>query len=384
MVARTSSKKYNQAAQVAKLFGFDVEKSLSVSSEAIKLAKQAKKEPKYFDPNMPPIEEAVEMVLRYKEFEKENGSIEMFKYFDKPATGSHSKLRKRPGEDQISLNIMGVEKSVAEALMIKTISTILAESGIKKHTLHLNNVGGKESQTQFNREATAFFRKNISLLNATCRQYFKESVHTLITEGGDQCKILKEHAPEPLDFLGEETRQKFSNLLERTEALGIPYEINPDVLGDLNYSNHTTFQFVDDSTGKVVAAGTRYNLLSKKMGMRREIPAMSANVWLQKSKEITDTSLKKIDDSKIYLLQVGPEAKTAALRTLELLWQNRIFVKHSIVKDKVSAQIAISKKLKAEYIIIIGHKEALDGNTMVRDHEVLEEGLKHIANSTSI
>src|SRR5690606_7028747 len=147
---------------------------------------------------------------------------------------SHTKHRKRPGEEQVSLHILGVENSIAEAIMIKTISMILSDSGCKNHTLHLNNIGGKESRTQFNREATAFFRKHISMLNADCRQYLKDSVHTLIVEGGDQCRVLKEHAPEPMDFLNEDTRKEFGLLIERVETFEIPYEINGDILGDLN------------------------------------------------------------------------------------------------------------------------------------------------------
>jgi histidyl-tRNA synthetase len=363
------SQKYNQSALVARHYGFEVEKSLSVSKDAIKTAKLGKKEPKYIDGSLPPIEEVSQLLMNYKEYAKEHGDTPQMLYFDNPATGSHDKLRKRPGEDQVSLHTLGISGSIAESILIKTIDVILKDSGAKNYTLHLNNIGGKESQTQFTRETTAFFRKNISLLNANCRQFFKQGVHTLITEGGDQCKIIKEHAPEPMDFLSEETRKNFGDLIERVEAFQIPYEINPDVLGDLNYSSFTTFKFIEDDTGKVLASGTRYNLLSKKIGLRKEIPAMSANIWLGKSREITTASLDKIEKSRNFILHVGHEAKTATLKLLDLMLENKIYTKHALNRDKVSAQIQLSKKLKSEYIIILGHKEALEGNVMIRDHE---------------
>lgn len=368
-MATKKIQKYNQSALVARHYGFEIEKNFSVSKDAIKLAKLGRKEPKYIDNSLPPIEEVSELLINYKEFAKEHGEVPQMLYFDSPASGSHNKLRKRPGEDQISLHTLGIINSVAEAILIKTIDVILKESGAKNYTLHLNNIGGKESQTQFNRETTAFFRKNISLLNANCRQFFKQGVHTLITEGGDQCKIIKEHAPEPMDFLSEETRKNFGELIERVEAFQIPYEINPDVLGDLNYSSFTTFKFIENDSGKILASGTRYNLLAKKIGLRKDIPAMSANVWLGKTKEITTTSLDKIDNSKNFILHVGNEAKTATLKLLDLMLENKIYTKHALNRDKVSAQIQLSKKLKSEYVIILGHKEALEGNVMIRDHE---------------
>jgi len=368
-MATKTIKKYKHSALVAKHFGFDIQKNLSVSKDSVKLGKLGKKEPKYIDPTMPPIEEASEMLVKYKAFAKENGDVPMMIYYDNSATGSHTKLRKRPGEELVGLHSIGIEDTIAEAVMIKTIDIMLTESGSKNYTLHLNNMGGKESQTLFHREATAFFRKNISLLNANCRQLFKKNVHTLITEGGDQCKIIKEHAPEPMDFLAEETRKKFGELIERVEAFNISYEINPDILGDLNYSSYTTFKFIENDTGKVLAAGTRYNLLSKKLALRKEIPAISANIWLEKTKEISDISLDKIDKSTNFVLQIGREAKTVTLKLLALMLENKIYAKHSLNRDKVSAQIQLTKKLGTEYLIIVGHKEALEGNVMIRDFE---------------
>jgi histidyl-tRNA synthetase len=368
-MAKKNSKKYNYSALIAKHFGFDVQSSFSVNNESIKLGKTAKKEPKYFDNHMPPIEELIQMISNYKEFEKEHGPVPQMLYFDSPATGSHTKHRKRPGEELVTLHIMGVENSIAEAIMIKTISVILSECGQKKHMLHLNNVGGKESRTQFNREATAFFRKHISMLNANCRQFLKDGVHTLITEGGDQCRILKEHAPESMDFLNEDTRKEFSALIERIETFEMPYEINADVLGDLNYSNHTTFHFVEEKTGKVIAAGSRYNLLCKKMGLRKEIPAISANVWIKSPKTVAESAFEKIDNSKNFILQLGDQAKTFTLQVLTELWHGKVHAKHNLIKDRLSPQIQESKKEKAENIIIVGHKEAMDMNVMIRDAE---------------
>lgn len=368
MATKNNNTKYNYSALVAKHFGFEVEKQLNVSNEAIKLAKLAKKEPKYFDSNMPPIEELTQLLLNYKEFAKGNGPVPQLLYFDNPASGSHSKHRKRPGEESVSLNILGVEDSIAESIMLKTISVILSECGYKKHSLLLNNVGGKESRTQFNREATAFFRKHINMLNADCRQYLKDGVHSLITEGGDQCKVLKEHAPEPMDFLNEDTRKGFSSLIERIETFELPYEISGDILGDLNYSNHTTFHFVDKD-GKVIAAGSRYNLLCKRVGIRKDTPAISANIWIKKPKTITQTALNKIDTTKNFILQLGQHAKTFTLQVLTELWNNKVYVKHDLIKDRISPQIQESKKAKADNIIIIGHKEAMDLNVMIRDAE---------------
>ena len=109
--------------------------------------------------------------------------------------------------------------------------------------------------------------------------------------------------------------------------------------------------------------------MCKRVGIRKDIPAISANIWIKKPKTITESALNKIDNSKNFILQLGQHAKTFTLQVLTELWQNKIYVKHNLIKDRISPQIQESKKAKAENIIIIGHKEAMDLNVMIRDAE---------------
>lgn len=362
----SSAKTFLNTAQVASHFGFEIENKVSVDSKSVKLGKEIIKDPKTLDEYLPPVEEIIQIVQDFRE-QQRTGKNVIFRYFDQMATGSYDKQRKRAGEEQVSLHILGVEKSLAEAVLIKTIAVMLEESGVKKFTLHINNIGDKIAQTQYTREAKAFFRKHINLLNPTCQQFFKTSVHDLIVKGGDQCRVLKEHGPEPMDFLDEATRTRFSTLLEYVESFDIPYEIDHDLLGDATYSSHTQFRFIDDKTGKVVAAGSRYNMFSKKLGSRKDFYAIGANIWLKKSKRVSSKSVQKIIDSDMFLLQLGQEAKISTLQVLDSLWKERIHIRHSLNRDMASSQIQLATQLKSKKIIIIGHKEAMENSVMVKD-----------------
>ncbi len=364
MAKTTKTKNFKKAALVAKYFGFDSETKFNVENDTIKLCAGIKKEKKYLDEYLPAMEEVAQLILN---FTAKDSTASVFKYFDQPASGDHNQSRKRTGMDQMSLHVVGVENSIADGLMIKTIKTILEDHGHKNLVLHLNNVGGKETQTQFNREATNFFRKHIAMLTPVCRQYFKEGIHSLVVNGGEDCKILKEHAPEPMDYLSDEGRVKFRELIEYIESFDLPYEIDSYILGDPNYSTHTVFQIIDGDSGKVLAAGTRYDLLSKKLGTRKDVCAISANVWVEESKPITEKALKKSDENKFFMIQVGTRAKILALDLIERLYKDKIYVKHRIARDKLASQLQLAGKLNSEYYIIIGHKEALDKSAIIKD-----------------
>ena len=69
------------------------------------------------------------------------------------------------------------------------------------------------------------------------------------------------------------------------------------------------------------------------------------------------------------MLQIGQTARTFALEVLEKLWKEKIHVKNALTKDRLTPQIILSKKVRAEHLMIIGHKEALDKCIMYRDSE---------------
>jgi len=376
--------KFFEAAGIAKYFGFEIGNAYPVTMDDIKAVKAAQKEVGYLDDNLFPMEEALSILKNYKE-ELGKESIEpKLLYYEGSANGSHKKRRKKPGEEIINLHILNIPKSIAEAIVIKTAVTILEENGIKNICVKINNIGGKDAQTAFIREATAHYRKNINDMNVNCRQYFKDGVHTLTKKGKNQCSIVHEEAPRTMDFLGDETRKHFGEIIEFMETMAIPYEIDSFVLGDQNYSTHTVFEIVDLDSKKVVAAGSRYNMLYKKIGTRKEIPAIGAVVNIPKQKTITTKLLKKIESTKIFFMQLGYVAKLNSIKIIDDLRKEGISVKHKIYRDRLTNQISASKKAKSEHIIITGQKEALEGTVLFRDKESKSQSVIELNNLAKV
>lgn len=363
------TKKFFESAVIARYFGFEIADAYAVSKDDIKTTKDAQKEVGYLDDNLFPMEEAISILRNYKEEIGKETIEPKLLYFEGSAPGSHKKRRKKPGEDFVNMHIVNVEKSIADATLIKVAQVMLQENGIKDICVRVNNIGGKDSQTAFLREATNYYRKNINEMSVNCRQYFKDGVHTLIKKGKNQCSIVHENAPRTMDFLGDETRKHFSEVIEFLETMSIPYEIDPFLTGDQNYSSHTVFEIIDLKTEKVVAAGSRYNLLYKKIGTRKEIPSVGMVVNLPKQKLITERSLQKIENSSVFFLQLGYEAKLNSLRIIDDLRKENIPIKHKLYRDRLTNQISASKKAKSEYLVITGQKEAMEGTALFRDKE---------------
>lgn len=372
--AKETSKKNTKEVKISEnlipaiYFGFKISEPKEVLTEDIRLAKTLYKEKGFLHDNLFPIEELVANLRHFKEREEDSMSP-MLAIHEGVASGSHTKHRNKTGEELISLHILGVETSIAEALAIKTTEAILHENGYKNVYFKINDLGGKTAQNKFSKEGTAYFRKYIVNLTPDDRQLFKESLHQLITKTKNIDDELFQNSPKPMDFLGDETRKNLSELLEFLEALETPHEINGFLLGEPNYSSDTVFEVSDEATGKILGYGTRYDLLARKIGIRKDIPALSVLIRVKKTKTAGAKTIQKVKEPSLFLIQVGYTAKIKALKIIDDLRKAGIAVKHAIYRDKLSSQIIYAKKYPHDYDLIIGHKESIENSVIVRDSQ---------------
>jgi histidyl-tRNA synthetase len=277
---------------------------------------------------------------------------------------------KKTVEKKIDLEIMGSNRSVAEALSIATSIAILKEYKYEDLVVEINSLGDRESISRFTRELTSYFRKNISSLPAKCRQTFKEDVLSVLACDNKNCEVINEEAPKALSCLSDYSREQFREILEYLEKLEIPYEINNCLVGNRDITAQTVFEIKgkanEHAHQEILAVGTRHDLLAKKFGYKKEVPVLS--VKLDFKNQIKNKDLvRKIEKPKLHFIQLGLDAKYKALGLIEFLRQNHIFINQALSRDKMGSQLGMAEKMKIPYVIIMGQKEALDNTVMIRN-----------------
>lgn len=373
---KNTKKAISKSFVISQYFGFHSMSLPAVNKEDMTKAKSIRKGYTYIDKCLPPLEEQLALLRDYKDSDVKNEPHPLMLCTEGQARGSHKKRRKRPGEKIYNLHIIGTPKSIADAILIKTALCILEEAGHKNMSLNINSVGGKESLTQFNRELSNYYKKHLHELNPTCKQVFKDGTHALVN-CGQVSEELQVSAPSPFTFLSDSSREHFREVLEYLETQDIPYEINKDVLGDPHYSTNTVFTIIDEKTGKILASGSRYNGLAKKVGIRKDVPCAVVTLNVDKDKTVSPRQLPDLSKSKFYFIQLGFDAKLKSLEVIEALRKAKIPVYQSLSKDKISSQLQIAKKMKFPYILVMGQQEAKEGVVLVRDiHSHSQEAVK--------
>jgi histidyl-tRNA synthetase len=355
-------KEVSNAFVISKYYGFEGVDLPEISKEDLELADKIRKGSKYEHADLPPLEYKISLLKNHKDQDFEVHDPVML-YCE--STTKHGKTVS--GDKNIQLQIIGTPKSIAEALLIKTTLCILQEEGFKDIGVEINNVGGKESLPNFIRELNNYYKKHLNDMDTDCRQLFKDGPHALVTCSTTIKPEIKQNSPSPLNYLNENNRVHFKEVIEYLDVEGIPYDVNKDILGNPNYSTNTVFKIIDKKSGKVLATGTRYNQLAKKVGHKKDLPGVGVTIKIAKPKQVPSSKVPKSNNVKFFFIQIGSQAKFKSLQVLEMLRKAKIPVHQTITRDKITNQIAKAKRLKTPYVLIMGQKEAIENSVLVRD-----------------
>lgn len=172
-----------------------------------------------------------------------------------------------------------------------------------------------------------------------------------------------------MEYLTEDERQRFWELLEYLEIFGLPYELNTQILGSRDCWMHALYEIVsvDAASGlrSVVAFGGRYDTLMSRFA-RTPYPAAMIAIQCE-VRGATKVKQQVRGIPAMYFAHLGPEARRKALPTLERLREAGIPVYHGLWHERIGDQIAAARTYATPYILIMGHKEAVEGTMLVRE-----------------
>src|SRR3989338_629934 len=251
---------------------------------------------------------------------------------DKPQRGRYRQFW------QFDCDALGSEKSIMDALVIKTCMSILEESGAENLSIDINPLRILDSKEEKTKEINVGAPDSVSFLCPSCKKHFKE-------------------------------------VLEYLEEMKIQYNINKNLVRGLSYYTRTVFEIIEqkgteEDTPMALAGGGRYDYLARQLGSKKDVPGVGFSIGVDRIvtsswyKKLAPRILKK---PKIYFIQLGGEAKLKSLNIIEILRKAHIPIAQSLSKDSLGSQLAIAEKLNTPYTLIFGVKEALDNSVIVRD-----------------
>ena len=307
----------------------------------------------------------------------------MFRH-DRPQAGRFRQFH------QFSCENLGVHDPVVDAELISVAYNFLRDLGIET-TVNINSIGTPEDRERYVIELVGYLRSKRSYLCEDCRRRINKNPLRCLDCKREQCQPVIEDAPQIVDWLSEDSKKFFMDVLEYLDELEIPYVLVPTLVRGLDYYTDTVFEIYEDTeeenrSQSALCGGGRYNGLVEELG-GQPTPGAGFSVGLERVVSVLRRSLAESSDAltlgstPIYFAQLGEQARKRSLYLIEQLRRSGLFVRHNVGKTALKAQMELADRFGATHTLILGQKEVQDETIIIRD---MESGIQEIVDQKKI
>lgn len=277
---------------------------------------------------------------------------------------------------QFGFETLGFNDPALDVQIIQLFYNILQALKIKNIIIQINSIGCPSCRPAYRAILIDYYRSHSAKLCADCRKRLKQNPLRLLDCKQEKCVQLKNQAPQILDHLCEECHNHFKNVLEFLDELELPYILNYHLVRGLDYYTKTVFEFFiekkekDEDQAIALGGGGRYDNLMETLG-GKPTPAVGLAAGVERmiaQMRYNDVKVPSfVLPAKVFLAQLGTLGKKKSLKLFEQFRAAGIPVIESFGRDSVKSQIKIADRLKIRYTLILGQKEAFEGNIILRD-----------------
>ncbi|MBQ2095656.1 MAG: histidine--tRNA ligase [Firmicutes bacterium] len=272
---------------------------------------------------------------------------------------------------QFGIEIFGAENMMADAEVIALAWNFLTGLGITGLKLHINSIGCPKCRGEYRKALQDFLRPHYDELSETSKGRFEKNPMRILDSKDPDDKKFSEGAPRMIDYLCDECKNAFEELKTDLDALGIPYEVDPNIVRGLDYYTKTAFEFISDDLGaqSTVCGGGRYDHLVEEVG-GPYTPGVGFGMGLERLLLILEAKgieIPKPSDCDVFIATLGDRAKLEGLKLADSLRAKGSRVLTDVMGRGLKAQLKYADRSGAGYTVVIGDDELDKGVVTLRD-----------------
>ncbi len=296
----------------------------------------------------------------------------MYRY-ERPQAGRERELT------QFGAEAIGSDDPMMDAEIISLAYNIYKLLGLKDITVHINSLGDTESRNNYRDALVRYFSPYINDFCDDCKMRIaKNPLRILDCKVDSENEVFKK-APTTIDYLNEESKNRFEKVKEYLDLLQIPYVVDPKIVRGLDYYNHTVFEFVIDvkelGGQNVIGAGGRYNGLCEQLG-GPSTPGIGFASGLDRilvAMKYQDVKVNVKEQIDLFLMYVNDEEKNYALYLTQELRLNGFNVDTEYTSRSLKAQFKQADRLKAKFTAVLNSDDLDNNEIKIKNNETKEE-----------
>lgn len=276
----------------------------------------------------------------------------MFRY-ERPQKGRYRQFH------QIGVESLGQESASADVECIALGARFLKEIGLSDRVqLEINSLGDSESRNKHRDLLVTYLSQFKSELSPDSQvRLEKNPLRILDSKDANDQKLIAE-APKLQSCLNDASKVFFDQVLKGLEAVGVPYQVSPQLVRGFDYYTHTVFEFTTTHLGaqSAVLSGGRYNGLIGLMG-GNETPGVGWAAGVERLALLADPQLFPETSAKVAVLVAEDRADTYALKICEELRGKGHRVELISGGGNVGKKMKKAARFNVQFAIILGGSE---------------------------
>lgn len=281
---------------------------------------------------------------------------------------------------QFGVEVIGAKNPVIDAEIIALGTSLVSALGLKDLKVLINTLGDEESRMNYKKALKEHFANYLDTMCADCKRRYEQNPLRIL-----DCKVDKEHeamknAPKLQDYLNEESKQYFNEVLRCLDKLQIDYEIDDKLVRGLDYYGHTVFEVVsinkDMGSQATLFGGGRYDKFVEYYGG----PSMSGIGFgmgierLLVACEAEGINLVEEDELDLYVMCLDPKFHVEGLQIATMARAYGFTCDMDYLGRNFKAMFKTSDRKNAKVVAILGEDE-------INNNKVT---LKHISTQTQV
>ena len=295
----------------------------------------------------------------------------MYRY-ERPQSGRDRELT------QFGVEVLGSSDPAIDAEVISVAVNIFKLLGLKGIKVKINSLGDTESRDNYRKALVEYFEPHISVLCPDCNERLKKNPLRILDCKFDAENEIIKNAPVMLDYLNQESLNRFEDVQNYLDVLDIDYEVDPKIVRGLDYYCHTVFEIEapvkDFGSNNVLAGGGRYDTLVSNLG-GPETPGIGFACGLGRlvmalDKENIELPINNQLDA--FILYVNDTEKEYAMALTQDLRLQGLRVETEYTGRALKGQFKQADRLNAKFLVILNSEDLVAGEIQVKDNQTKE------------
>jgi len=264
---------------------------------------------------------------------------------------------------QVGIEAIGLDDPAIDAEVIAIADAGFKAIGLSKYRLEITSLGDAQSRAAHRVDLLEFIA-TLDLDEATAARAAINPLR-LFDDKREEMKKGMQDAPLLINYLSEQSREHFDQVIKYLDALGIAYTLNPRMVRGLDYYTGTTFEFVHELLGAQsgIGGGGRYDGLMEQLG-GQSLSGIGFGLGVDRALLAAEAEGVIGSDafvSDLFIIPLGEGAKLQALKIASSLRLKGKVVEIAFGDRALKGAMKGADKSGATYVIVLGESEISTG-----------------------